>query len=228
MPRERRGFHAARQPTRKRAALLLPAVAAGVLSAACAGVQADLPADRDAALLATSRVLMITEVAARGAPVDLRGVLADGGRLDLRRYHGKVVVINLSRPGCAPCQAEAAALDRAWHALDSEGVQFLGTTPLGDDEHVDPSEVARTYAVLGDPDAAAARLGAREARPTTVLLDRHGRVAARVVGPGTEATFVQLANELLAEPSGGDREHAATRVNLRPTMHSRPGVDRKG
>jgi peroxiredoxin len=185
---------------RARLVAAVPTALVCLIASGCGAINVGVPGDDATALLASSRVLMTSAVGARGSPVRVSGALADGGQVDVRRYHGKVVVINFAASGCTPCRAEAAGLERAWHALDPERVQFVGTArPNLNDGHAARAHAPRTYAVLRDPDAAAAQLGARDTRPTTVLLDRHGRVAARVIGPGTEATFVQLAKELLAE-----------------------------
>lgn len=110
----------------------------------------------------------------------------DGTSIKLDAFNGRVVVLNFWATWCAPCIKELPALDRLNASLDPDqahvvlvsidrkGVEvaqpFL--TDLGIDSlstHADPqAELARSLGALG--------------LPTTVILDRQGRVRGRLQG----------------------------------------------
>jgi thiol-disulfide isomerase/thioredoxin len=132
------------------------------------------------------------------------GTTLAGSRLSLAADRGNVVVLNFWGSWCAPCRREAPALAAlAAHFKDAQ-VRFVG-----DDVH-DSQTAARaferTYAVsypsLNDPgeQVALAFHGTVPpvAIPTTLLIDRTGRIAGRVVGEISYAGLLGLINRVLA------------------------------
>lgn len=101
-------------------------------------------------------------------------------------FAGKGLVINLWATWCPPCVAEMPALDRMAAALAQEEILVL---PLSSDRGGTPVVQSfyervrlQTLRIWLDPRGAAARaLGAR-GLPTTVIVDRSGREAARLEG----------------------------------------------
>jgi thiol-disulfide isomerase/thioredoxin len=110
-----------------------------------------------------------------------------GAMVNLDRFRGKVVVLNLWATWCTPCVAEMPMLDRLQQQLkdvdvvvvalsldrggpnavrafyQEHGIEHLGV-------YVDPSMRAQSdFKVIG--------------LPTTILIDREGRERGRVVGP---------------------------------------------
>lgn len=138
----------------------------------------------------------------RGGPVEVTGPDLDGtGTLSTSAYAGKVVVVNVWGSWCPPCKAEAADLQAA--SEDTAAVaQFLGITTR-DRDPVPPQAFVRTrkitYPSIYDPDGKSLLAFARElppsAIPSTMVLDREGRLAARVLGPISRITLVQLVND---------------------------------
>jgi len=106
------------------------------------------------------------------------------GSLDSRKYHQQVVVLNFWATWCAPCVAEVPSLEGFEERMQSQGVVVLGVSVDEDrrelQEFIDRYRV--TYAVGFDPDRAlAARFGTFKF-PETYILDRHGRVAEKLIG----------------------------------------------
>jgi peroxiredoxin len=141
----------------------------------------------------------------RGRQLDLPGTLLGGGAFNVADHRGKVVVLNVWGSWCPPCRAEAPGLQRVWTAVRGKGVQFVGIDTR------DTKAAARaferrfglTYPSVSDEDGELL-LAFREtlppnAIPSTIVLDRQGRVAARIVGATTEEKLRQLIDDVLAE-----------------------------
>jgi len=149
----------------------------------------------------------ITTVAAadRAAPVRFAGTTLSGEPFDVRDHRGDVVVVNVWGSWCPPCIAEAPALQAVWTATRASGVQFVGI------DTQDNAAAARaherrfgvTYPSIED-DGGRVLLALRgslppKAIPSTVVLDRTGRVAARVLGQVRAATLRALVSDALGE-----------------------------
>lgn len=147
--------------------------------------------------------------AERAEPIALSGPKVGGGTLDLAPYRNKVVLLNVWGSWCAPCRKEAPDLEAAWQQVKERPVQFLGINTRDDAAGAAEAFERRfgvTYPSFRDPDGslqlAFRRTLPPKAIPSTLVLDRQGRVAARVIGPTTRATFVGLVSDVLAEPNG--------------------------
>lgn len=125
----------------------------------------------------------------RGEPVVWSGPTESGGILKSDQLTGVVVVMNFWYAGCAPCRAEAPDLVEINRAFIGKKVQFVGVnvrdsaaTALAFDRNFDitwPSVIdAKTGSVL----LAFTGLVTPQAVPTTLVIDKEGRVAARVLG----------------------------------------------
>jgi thiol-disulfide isomerase/thioredoxin len=156
----------------------------------------------------TSGNLALDYVAAahrRTAP-DVTGRMLDGSHFDLSAWRGKVVVVNFWGSWCAECRDEAQALQQVYADDRARGVEFLGVD-IRDDV---PSALdyqrhyGITYPSLDDP-ANLVALRFRgippNATPTTLVLDRSGRVAARQNGSIRYSQLRDLVDRVLAEPT---------------------------
>jgi len=145
-------------------------------------------------------------VAERAEPVTLEGELVGGGTWASESARGTdVVVLNVWGSWCAPCVAEAPDLQEVWAELQAEKkpVQFMGI-----DFREGPASGAAfakkagiTYPSLSDkPGVLILDLqGKAPTVPTTLVLDRDGRIAARVNGPVDATTLRGLVDDVLAE-----------------------------
>ena len=109
---------------------------------------------------------------------------ADGGSFSLEAARGSAVVVNFWATWCAPCREELPALDRLQRALAGEGLVVVAVSVDARPEAV--ARFARErglgFAVLVDPREEVARRYGVGAYPTTVVVDRAGRVVHRAVG----------------------------------------------
>ncbi|MGQ0631542.1 MAG: TlpA disulfide reductase family protein [Sporichthyaceae bacterium] len=160
----------------------------------------------DSGFVSGSGAVTIIAPSDRGGPIQLSGPLLAGGRFDLQSTRGEVVLINIWGSWCAPCRKEAPELQAAWDRLRDKDVQFLGLNTRDDAAGAAEAFERRfgiTYPSVRDPDGAL-QLAFREtlpprAIPSTLILDRQGRVAARIIGASTRSTFTALVQDVLAE-----------------------------
>lgn len=147
----------------------------------------------------------VVKVGDRGAAVNLSGTTLEGAAWTMAQASGKVLVLNVWGSWCPPCIKEQPALQGAWDALQKAGkpVAFLGL-----DSQEDPQtglafvrEHKVTYPSLAYDGGVPllALQGKVVATPTTLVLDKQGRIAARVSGEVTQATLVGLVDDVLAE-----------------------------
>jgi thiol-disulfide isomerase/thioredoxin len=140
---------------------------------------------------------IVTEVApdARQAPTAFTGPLADGGDFDSADLEG-VTLINFWYAGCPPCRVEAPVLAEL-HAEFGDQVDFLGvnTRDGAAQAHAFEQQFGIEYPSLLDDATAQAQLAftgivAPNAVPSTIVLDKEGRVAARVSGAVTDTSIL--------------------------------------
>jgi thiol-disulfide isomerase/thioredoxin len=127
--------------------------------------------------------------------------------LSLADLAGRVVIVNFWASWCGPCRIEQPDLNAAAALLPPDEVILVGVNI--EDTAANALAHLREYAVpypsLFDPvNDLAGRFDGIGARtiPTTLFLDREGRVAARVLGLTTLGEIVGLADALAVE--GGD------------------------
>ena len=122
--------------------------------------------------------------------------------LTSRGYPGKVLVINVWGSWCAPCRSEAPELEAA-SKQTKDTAQFLGITS----KDYDPAQAIAftrafsiSYPSIFDPTGKVllnfAEVLPPSAIPSTMIIDSEGRLAARVLGPITETTLVDMIDDV--------------------------------
>ncbi|WP_448318792.1 TlpA family protein disulfide reductase [Streptomyces sp. CO7] len=143
----------------------------------------------------------------RQAAPRLKGETLDGGQLDTGEYKGDVVVLNVWGSWCAPCRAEAKNFVKVADETKDQGVRFVGINTR--DTSTQPAlafeeEEGIEYPSLYDPTG---RLLLRfekgtlnpQAIPTTLVIDRDGKIAARAMQPLSEDRLREMLDPVLAE-----------------------------
>lgn len=129
----------------------------------------------------------------------LTGVTLDGENLQIP--NGGIVVVNVWASWCAPCRAEAPTL--AALANKYQGTVFVGV--LTRDSEVAARAFQKRFnlpyptlvddsVLLGFRDSLSAN-----AIPSTIVIDKKGRVAARISGEITVASLSDLIEKVHAE-----------------------------
>lgn len=145
----------------------------------------------------------------RGEPLVFSGPLDVGGEFESADYAGQPLVVNFWFAGCPPCRVEASDLEALHQEFAPEGVQFIGVNILDqpDTALAFAREFGVTYPSVMDVEQGAVRLAfageaSPNAVPTTLVLDKNHRVAARVSGLITDVPLLQtMIEDVLAEPS---------------------------
>ncbi|MER7577913.1 TlpA disulfide reductase family protein [Streptomyces sp. NPDC126514] len=125
----------------------------------------------------------------------------------LADFGGKIVVVNVWGSWCSPCRAEAAVLEEIHRDMRPQGVRFLGINTR-DRQTKAARSFEQTYGLtfrsLYDP---AGRLLLQfpadilnpQAIPSTMVIDRRGRIAASVSGPVTKSGLRSMITHVLEE-----------------------------
>lgn len=137
---------------------------------------------------------------------EIEGVLLDGSPFHLSSYKGKVVLVNFWGTWCPPCRQELPDLVALQEKYQSKGFTIIGMA-----DNNDPSMNEDTYRTALTQFTAAnnmhypnvpIREGVKatygiEAFPTTLLLDKDGKVIYATVGPIKPAEISEQIEKLL-------------------------------
>ena len=131
----------------------------------------------------------------------------EGGSFSLADHKGKVVVLNFWASWCAPCRVETPALQVLAHDLASQGVVFVGVDSRDDPDaaraflaDIKGSDAPVDYPDIDDSSGDVAMSFHSllpPGFPSTLVVDRAGKVAARVNGPTTGVRLKALLEPLL-------------------------------
>ncbi|MCJ1702898.1 MULTISPECIES: TlpA disulfide reductase family protein [unclassified Rathayibacter] len=142
----------------------------------------------------------------RGEAIVFTGTDEDGATIDSADLAGRVVVVNFWYASCAPCRAEAADLETVNTEFADQDVSFVGVN-VRDQAPTAAAFSANyglTYPSIVDTDSSVQLAFTGEvppnAVPTTIVLDKEGRVASRILGQLQEASILStLVGDTLAE-----------------------------
>ena len=190
------------------------AAAAALALSGCSGAgssDADGPGGAgggDEAFVPGDGSITFREVGERTDAPAVEASTLDGGTLSLAELEGDVVVLNFWASWCAPCRAEADDLERVAEQTADEGVQVVGVNIR--DRRTAAESFVRTQGV-GYPNLVDERgeitVAFSDLRPaavpTTIVVDRQGRLAARVLGGVTDEQLLPVVRRVAEEPADG-------------------------
>ncbi|MFG3226411.1 TlpA family protein disulfide reductase [Kitasatospora sp. NPDC048194] len=143
----------------------------------------------------------------RGDAPDITGETLEGNQVKLSDYRGKVVVLNVWGSWCGPCRAEAKSLQAVAEKYKDQGVQFLGINTRDTDKTNAvrfEQEQGVTFPSIFDPAGTQLLKFPKgslnpQSIPTTLIVDREGKLAARAVGGTTEDALESILQPVAAE-----------------------------
>ncbi len=142
----------------------------------------------------------------RGEPIVWSGATESGAVLRNSQLTGVVVVMNFWYAGCAPCRAEAKDLVAMNRMFLGKNVQFVGVnvrdtapTALAFDRTFDITWPSIIDAQSGSVLLAFTGIVTPQAVPTTIVIDKKGRVAARILGRFENSTLKAMIQRVVDE-----------------------------
>ena len=180
-----------------------------------------LPSRRLAASLTLAVLLLLVSAAVcLGTPKpgdfapDFSAQVVAGKTLRLSSLRGKIVLLDFWAVGCPPCRIEMPQLQRLYEKYRKDGLVVIGITqmnPMNKDIRAALKEYGVTYPVVTDPGEKIGQKVYRiEAHPTTILLDRAGKVVKVETGyvKGDEKPLEEAIRKLIAARAGTSGKEA--------------------
>lgn len=141
----------------------------------------------------------------RGEPVQFTSTLFSGEAVRSSDWAGGPVVLNFWYAACAPCRVEAPDLKALHEEFEPDGVQFFGVNVR--DTAATAEAFERTFGIAypsmedrgGQVLMAMTDYVPPQAVPTTIVLDRQGRVSARILGIAEHSTLKSLITTVMDE-----------------------------
>jgi len=143
----------------------------------------------------------VEAIAPAAAAPDFTLRTMNGPNLRLAEQRGRVVMVNFWATWCGPCRQEMPQLDRLYQKYKSSGFVLLGVNV--DEDARKATDVAAklgvTFPVLLDTDKAVSKLYDLSTMPSTVIIDRDGKVRYLHRGylAGYEDNYDKQIRELL-------------------------------
>jgi peroxiredoxin len=126
-----------------------------------------------------------------------------GGKDSLAQYKGQVVMINFWATWCGPCRAEMPKLEAVYKRYKARGFTMIGV-------NVEPNSAGAvkwleqtpvTFPILFDTDSKVSKLYQVVGMPSTVIVDKQGRLrwVHRGYKPDDENEYLDQIGKLLRE-----------------------------
>jgi len=152
-----------------------------------------------ATLLKNARIQVVNQ---RTDPHAFSLPMLTGGVASLPDFKGRIVILNFWATWCPPCRAEMPSMENLYQRFKDQGLEILAVD-IGEDINTVRRFIQNnkyTFPVLLDTNNKVSNVYGIEAIPTTYILDREGKIIARVVGsiswdtPQAVAAFDALLN----------------------------------
>ncbi|MDX1601006.1 MAG: redoxin domain-containing protein [Anaerolineales bacterium] len=143
-----------------------------------------------------SQQLGTLEVGSEAPEFSLQSVA--GESVELSSYRGQVVFLNFWATWCGPCRVEMPTLQTYYDRYRDEGFTVFGVNAGEDQAQVEAfqQELGITFPLLLDPDERIQRRYRVRAYPTSILIDRQGKIAKVHFGILTEEQLGEYLAEL--------------------------------
>jgi peroxiredoxin len=126
-----------------------------------------------------------------------------GKPVALADLKGQVVLINFWASWCGPCRQEMPILDQLYRSYQAAGFTLVGVNvePNATDAQKFLKGTAVSFPILFDPNSAVSQLYQVSGMPSTVIVDREGKVRYVHHGykPGDESEYLDQIRSLTQE-----------------------------
>ncbi|MFF8913898.1 TlpA family protein disulfide reductase [Streptomyces sp. NPDC015032] len=138
----------------------------------------------------------------------IRGETIQGKHLDVADFQGKVVVINAWGSWCPPCRAEAPYFNKVAKEMKTKDVEFVGINARDGNKSLSKTfedDFDMAYPSLYDPTGKLLLSGfpkgtvSLQSIPSTVILDKNGKIAARALGSIDDNKLHKMIDPLVRE-----------------------------
>jgi thiol-disulfide isomerase/thioredoxin len=177
---------------------ILAALCALILAAACAKQESN-PSNPTKPQKTTAKPASSTSKTAKEEPADLASAhtdvgdpmppysatYLDGKPMNIANEKGSVVFLNVWATWCGPCRFETPELQALQNQYAASGLKVIGISVDEGDTAAVKTFVAEqkiTYAMAIDPEGRIANLVQTTVLPTSLLLDRNGKIVWRQIG----------------------------------------------
>jgi peroxiredoxin len=137
------------------------------------------------------------------AAPDFRLPARDGGEIHLSELKGQVVMINFWATWCGPCRQEMPLLQQIHAKYEPLGFTMLGVNVEPDSAAAQNwlKGMAVSFPIVFDRKSEVSSSFGVEAMPSSILIDREGRIrhVHRGYKPGDEAVYADLVRGLVKE-----------------------------
>jgi peroxiredoxin len=159
---------------------------------------------RFAAIVAALSVALPALAGSAGGPAPPFTLASRAGQdVSLAQYKGQVVMLNFWASWCGPCRLEMPLLESIYKKYNKMGFTMLGV-------NVEPNSSAAndwlkatpvSFPILYDRDSKVSKLYDVAGMPSTVIIDRNGkvRVLHRGYKPGDENEYLDSIRSLIRE-----------------------------
>jgi peroxiredoxin len=160
--------------------------------------------NRIAALAAALAIALPALAGPEGGPAPAFTLAARGGHdVTLAQYHGQVVMINFWASWCGPCRQEMPLLESIYKKYNKLGFTLLGVNVEPDSKAADDwlRETPVSFPILYDKDSKVSKLYDVAGMPSTVIIDRSGKLRKvhRGYKPGDENEYLDSIRALVRE-----------------------------
>jgi peroxiredoxin len=160
--------------------------------------------NRIVAIAAALAIAMPVLAGTSGAPAPQFNLASREGKdVSLTQYHGQVVMINFWASWCGPCRQEMPLLESIYKKYNKLGFTLLGVNVEPDSKAAEDWLKATpvSFPILFDKDSKVSKLYDVAGMPSTVIIDRSGkvRVLHRGYKPGDENEYLDSIRTLVRE-----------------------------